>query len=147
MKTKSRPVTLYLLIICLIVLSLGAFVGGVGMLIDPAQGLYLQLPPELLDGLPIDNFLVPGLFLTIVFGIAPLLVAAGLWRRAPWARLAASLLGLTLIGWIAGQIFLWGAPEAIQYFCLVLGFLILIFSLAVPSLKEDQAAAIPRIAG
>jgi len=58
--------------------------GGIAMFLDPS-GALMELPADLLATLPISNFILPGLFLMIVMGIFPFVVAWGLWRRTPWA--------------------------------------------------------------
>jgi hypothetical protein len=56
--------------------------GGAAMLADPS-GVSMGLLPDLLDSLPLTNFILPGLFLVIVMGILPIGIAWGLWRRQP----------------------------------------------------------------
>lgn len=55
-------------------LGLGGIGGGIALLVDPT-GQVLELPPDSLDGLAIDSFLLPGLFLILVMGMLPPLAA------------------------------------------------------------------------
>ena len=84
MHRQSRPFTLWALIGCLLFLSISGLAGGIGMLIDPS-GASLSLPDDLLANLPIDTFLLPGLYLVVVYGLLAPAIAYGLWKRAPWA--------------------------------------------------------------
>jgi lysylphosphatidylglycerol synthetase-like protein (DUF2156 family) len=133
-KVHSQRLPIITLIILLILLSLGGSGGGIAMLIDPS-GQMMGLPPDMLDGLPITSFILPGLFLTVVMGIAPLVITHGLWKRRSWAWIAALSLGTILVVWICLQIYLWGDPVAIQYIYLVLGLLIAGLSL-LPHIRK-----------
>jgi hypothetical protein len=79
----KRQFTIWLLVILLISLSLGGFSGGIPMLMDPAQGGYLQFG-DMLDQLPVSNFILPGLFLFFFMGIFPLVLVYGLIARPAW---------------------------------------------------------------
>lgn len=114
-----------LLAILLGLLGLGGLGGAISMFIDPS-GQSIGLPAGLLDSVPfIDTFLLPGIFLFVVMGIAPLIIAWGLWRRTPWSWPAAVAQSVVLILWIGFQIVLWGAPAAIQWLYLVWGVVML----------------------
>ena len=137
---NPKPKLLLLLIALLVLLSLGGFFGGIAMFVDPS-GESIGLPAELLDGLPLSTFLLPGLFLVVVMGIAPLVIAWGLWVRLSWAWIAALLQGILLVLWICFQILLWGTPIALQLVYLVWGLVLigLCFAPAVKSyLGRDQ---------
>ena len=97
-------------------------------LIDPS-GALVEMPLNLLDKLPIDTFFLPGLYLLFVYGIGSALVAYGLRRQLSWAPAAGLLLGLVLIGWIIGQIILWGTPAMLQVIYLIVGVGIFLLSL------------------
>ena len=141
MPTQSRPFTLWALIACLLFLSVSGLAGGIAMLIDPSGGM-LSLPDELLAGLPIDTYLLPGLYLVVVYGLLAPIIAYGLWKRASWAWGAALALSIILLGWIIGQLILWGSPHIIQITYIVLGAAMLILSL-VPATKADQQQPAP----
>ena len=99
--------------------------GGIPMLIDPS-GASIGLPGELLDDVPIDTFILPGLFLIVVMGIAPFVISFGMWKRKRWAWRGTLAQGIVLVLWICFQIILWGEPIAIQYIYLVWGILLLV---------------------
>ena len=83
MKPQSQAirVTQNFLVILLFFLSLSGFF-GIFFLIDPSGGL-IEMPISHLDKLPIDTFILPGLFLVIVYGIGAAIIAFGFpWRVA-----------------------------------------------------------------
>ena len=125
----------YVLIVLLILLGLGGLAGGAAMLMDPI-GAGMGLSPDMLEGLPIPDFILPGLFLIIVMGITPLVIAYGLWKRLPWAWAAAVVQGVVLVLWIGLQILLWGAPNGIQILYLVWGMVIVALCFA-PGVKTQ----------
>ena len=128
-QSNSLRVTKTLLVILLVFLSLSGLF-GIMFLIDPS-GELVEMPLSLLDKLPIDTFILPGLYLLIVYGIGSAVIAYGLRRQLFWAPVAALLLGLVLIGWIIGQIILWGTPAMLQYIYLTVGAAIFLLSLKI----------------
>ncbi len=83
-----------------IFLGLGALFGGGALILAP-DGHLLGMPTKLLAGSPFPSFLVPGMTLFTLIGVAPLLAAAFTVRRQALAPLAAVAVGLTLIGWVS----------------------------------------------
>ncbi len=66
---SKRPAALITLAFCLLLLTLGGFAGAYGMLMDSKRrghGASLSL----LENTPVSDYLLPGLFLLVVFGIA-----------------------------------------------------------------------------
>lgn len=70
----------YVLLFLLVFLGLGAIGGGGALVISP-EGELLGMPLSLLEHSPFSSFLVPGIILFAVLGIAPLLVAIALVRK------------------------------------------------------------------
>ena len=60
-----------------------AYGGGVAMIADPAGGL-IRLPPEMLDRIPVDSWLLPGVALFVSNGVVPTVVAAATLRGRQW---------------------------------------------------------------
>ena len=129
LQSNSLRVTRTLLVILLVFLSLSGLFGIV-FLIDPS-GELVEMPGSLLENLPIDTFFLPGLFLLIVYGIGSSMITFGWLRQLSWAPIAGLLLGLVLIGWVIGQIILWGTPVMLQYIYLTVGVAIFLLSLIV----------------
>jgi hypothetical protein len=82
-----------------IFLGLGALFGGGALILAP-DGHLLAMPVTLLAGSPFTTFLVPGIILFTLIGVAPLMAAAITLRQQALAPLAAVAVGLALIGWI-----------------------------------------------
>jgi hypothetical protein len=109
----ARPLMLYLLIACLAFLSVSGFAGGIGLLTDVSGG-NLQYPLQWLDGSPFSNYLIPGLFLFVVFGVGSAVLLFALWKRPHaalldktanlthehWSWVAALAMGVILVLWI-----------------------------------------------
>ena len=145
--SPKRPVMLWLLVIVLILLSLGGFSGAIPMLADPESGGYLEFA-DLLPSLPVSNLILPGLFLLIVMGLVPLLLAYSLVAKPKWGWID------TLFSWskqywawtatliLVGIIALWLAYEGwligwfpITYITGILGLLILLLVM-LPSVRK-----------
>jgi hypothetical protein len=128
-QTSSFRITRTLLIILLVFLSLSGLF-GISFLIDPS-GALVEMPLSLLDKLPIDTFFLPGLFLLVFYGLGASMITYGLLRHRFWAPVAGLLLGLLLIGWVIGQIILWGTPVMLQVIYFTVGLAIFLLSLTV----------------
>ena len=126
---RTLSITRTLLVILFAFLSLSGLFGIV-FLIDP-NGEMVDMPISHLDKLPIDTFFLPGLYLLIVYGIGSTIIVYGLLRQLFWAPIAGILLGLVLIGWVIGQIVLWGEPAMLQYLYLIVGAAIFLLSLVI----------------
>jgi len=106
---RSRPASVWALILVCVLQAISGLAGGVGLLGAP-DGSLLQFPTDGLEGTPFSDFLIPGLILLLVLGVYPLVVAYGLWRRRAWAWWGAGILGVGLLIWLAVEIALLGAP-------------------------------------
>ena len=137
----QRPLTLWPLLFLLLFLGLGGLYGGIAMLSD-ATGGSLQLT-EVLPLLPVPDYTLPGLFLLIVMGLAPLVLVHGLltrpnwlwaetlsrWSGHHWAWTGTLGLGVTLAIWLVVQGLLIGFRWPIQYITAVNGLLIVLLVL------------------
>jgi len=78
------------ILICLLAfLGLGA-IGGGGILIISPKGKLFGMPLTMLDHTPFKDFLVPGIMLFSVIGVAPLLIIRALIKK-PTSKLAERL--------------------------------------------------------
>ena len=68
------------LLILLGFLALGAIIGGGTLTISPT-GKLLRMPLYLLEKSPFNNYLIPGIILFSVFGLAPLLLIFALLKK------------------------------------------------------------------
>ena len=97
---RSLPGIARLAVVLEVFLGLGALFGGGALILAP-DGHLLGMPVKLLAGSPFPSFLVPGIILFGLIGVAPLMAAAITLRRQALAPLAAVAVGLTLIGWVS----------------------------------------------
>ena len=109
-----RPFAVWLLVGLVVVLSVSAIGGGIALLLDPS-GRAAGLTPGLLSVAPVSTYLLPGLFLLLVFGGGGAAVAWGIAHqgdhdrvrdRRHWSWHGSVALGLTLMVWIAVQVVL-----------------------------------------
>lgn len=143
----KRPFMLWPLIFFLLLLSLGGgFYGGIALLLDPT-GSSLDLD-EVLHLLPVPNYILPGLFLLIVMGVLPLLLAIALifrpqwskintwfqWSKHYWAWTGTLILVAILAVWLTVEGVLIGVFPII-YITAVIGLLILLFAM-IPSVRN-----------
>lgn len=88
MTRYTRLIIPGVLSLSLLLLGVGGIYGGTIFLADPSGGL-MGMPVSYLDGLPIHDYLLPGLWLLAVMGICPLVILYGLWARPIWHWTAA----------------------------------------------------------
>lgn len=141
---------LWPLVLCLLVLAIGGgFAGGIMMLMDPSGDLLGVA--DVLPMLPVPNFILPGIFLLVVMGIFPLLLAVALiarpswpwmdsllqWSNHFWAWTGTLILVAILALWLIFEIWLIGTFP-ITNITAVLGLLILFFAL-LPGVRNYYA--------
>lgn len=143
----KRPPVVIVLAMLLFLLSTGGFYGGIMLLMDISGGK-LGTPLSMLDHLPIDTFLLPGLTLLIFMGIIPLIATLGVLRRElfpffnrfrllksfTWAYCASVFTGIFLVGWTAGEIILWGV-NSLSVIYLLWGVFLLLICL-IPKIRD-----------
>ena len=149
-----RPVALHLLAFFLVFLAAGGLYGGVAMLLDPSGGA-LQMT-EVLPSLPVPDYTLPGLFLLVVMGVTPLLLAYGLLARPAWAWAeplsragrhhwawtGTLALGLVLGAWLVAQGLLIGFRWPIQYVTAANGIAIVLLAL-LPAVRRASVGPGP----
>lgn len=113
-----------------IFLSIGALAGGAALIFGP-RGEIIALPLSALTGSPFDTYFVPGLILFGVLGLGSLAGALLAWFRHPLAPLAASVVGVGLLIWLAVEIAIIGYTNdpPLQAFYLILGVAITVVGL------------------
>ena len=116
-----------MLFVMLCIIGLTATVSGILMVSDPG-GSILQLPPELLEGTPFKNYLVPGLLLTAVVGgvffAAVFLNLMRHKRRYVFAMAAGTVITI----WVIIQVILIEVIHWLHFLYLGMGILIILLS-------------------
>lgn len=118
--------------IALIALELFIGVGALGGAVYALTGAK-GVPREWLEGSPFKSYLVPGLVLLFVVGGSMFAAAGLLLVEASIARSVSLIAGIVLIGWIVAQVSTIGRRHWLQPAYAVLGFAVVILSLALPS--------------
>lgn len=122
---EERPLLILLLLSAgILFVSVMALVSGFSMMID-SSGAGIGMELSWLKNTPFQNYLFPGLWLFIVYGIGGLLLLYALWFRPGWSWLAnlmpwthehaawglSVLLGIVIMVWIVVQV-TWIPPSA-----------------------------------
>lgn len=131
---QTHPIDLYLLSACLAFLSLGGFYGGIAFVTDPTGGS-IGMNPSMLNPLPLQDFLLPGLFLLAVYAIGSLIVLAALWRHTAKAWWLSFTLSAVLIGWIAFEVIMMRLIAPITVVLAILGVCMLALTM-LPSVRH-----------
>ncbi|MDP2412310.1 hypothetical protein [Daejeonella sp.] len=140
---------LYFLIPLLAFLGLGA-IGGGGVLILSPSGQLMGMPLSLLDHLPFTNFLIPGIILFSVLGLAPFLLIFALSKKPKssfaemlncfddmhWSWTFSVYMAFILIIWIQVQMVFIQAVSWLHAFYIFLALLIL-FVCLLPGLRQE----------
>ncbi|MGA7370982.1 MAG: DUF2127 domain-containing protein [Nitrososphaeraceae archaeon] len=95
-------------IIVEIISAVFGFWGGIPLLIDPS-GRILELETNLIASLPIKNFVLPGIWLLVVYGCGCSIAAYGLWNLKRWGWLLAIFISLTWIAWVSFELYMWSS--------------------------------------
>ncbi len=146
-----RPRVLWLLVGLLAILAVGGLQGGLSFVLDPT-GASLGAKLSWLERTPVSDFLWPGVFLTVVFGLGGLALIAGLvWRISPgplaridrlmgrdWAWVGTIAIGALLVLWIVYELLVMPEIAWLQPFLLAVGLAIAGIPL-LPSLRDRYA--------
>lgn len=104
------------------VTAIGAIPAGIGYLMD-TSGAGMGASPELLANSPLDTFLLPGLFLLIINGLANAGGAYLSFTRNRYAGYAGLILGIVLSLWIIIQVAWISLTSPLQPLFLVIGLI------------------------
>ncbi|HNZ42860.1 MAG TPA: hypothetical protein PLB59_06010 [Bacteroidales bacterium] len=141
-KKTQKPAMRNVLIILLGFLGLGAIYGGGTLIISPS-GELLGMPLSLLEHSPFNSFLVPGIILFSVLGIAPCLLIIALLKKPEkkfaerlnffkdmhWSWSYSIYTGFALIIWIQIEMLFLQAVEWIHVFYVFLAVAIIFVAL------------------
>ena len=91
-----------------------------------SRGEIIPLPLSALHGSPFETYFGPGLILFCALGLGPLAAAVLAWRRHPLAPIAAFVIGVALLIWMAVEIAIVGYSNSppLQPFYMLLGAVI-----------------------
>jgi peptidoglycan/LPS O-acetylase OafA/YrhL len=136
---RTRPLSAYLLMACVLFQGVSGIAGGIGLVADPT-GENLGIPQAWLQGSPFTDYMIPGLVLFVVLGVFPLVVLYGLWRRQYWGWIGALIVGLALLIWIGVEVLVIGyQPQPpLQVIYGTLGLAIVILTM-LPGVRTHYA--------
>lgn len=117
--------TLLFLLVCFTALS--AVFSGLLMISNPDENV-MKLSITLLQGTPFKDFLIPGIFLSVLVGGSNLLAAFYNIKRHANRYNRAIAGGIILCGWIVAQIILLQTFHWLQFVYLGIGLLIVLIA-------------------
>ena len=154
MRTRRRirrPAAVWLVVALLAFLAIGGLGGGVAFVTDPT-GATIGARLSWLQETPVSDFLLPGLFLLVVFAIGSVALIAGLlWRPAPgllgrsatwhhhWAWVGTIAMGVTLVAWILYELTIFSERMVLQPILFGVGIAMAALC-ALPSIRRYCAA-------
>lgn len=109
---KTRRIEIILGIVLTLVAA-GAIPAGLAMIQKP-DGSILHLPPEIIQGSPFKDFLIPGIFLFGVNGLAGLTGAIICFVHSRFSAISGLILGIGLVVWIIVQLLTTGLISWMQ---------------------------------
>lgn len=133
---KRKPLTVKVLIACVLLQGISGMFGGVGLIIDPS-GRTLNIPLIWIQNSPFSDYLIPGIILFTVLGVFPLIISVGLIRGKLLSWRLTLMLAFALIVWILVEIIIIGyqADPPLQLIYGLLGITILLLTIS-PSTKK-----------
>jgi len=148
MKTKSKTVEIYILIIAVAFEAFGALFGGISLMNDPS-GNTIKLPITLLEGTIFSSYLIPGIILFLLLGFFPLFLifplifkpnwpiinGLNIYKSYHWAWTYTLYMAIMLIIWINIQMMILGTGSIIQGAYGLYGVFILLLTL-LPGVKR-----------
>jgi hypothetical protein len=72
-----------ILIFLLGFLAVGAIGGGIVLILSPT-GKMIKMPVSIIDGSPFTSFLIPGIILFLMLGLAPAILTYALLKKPEW---------------------------------------------------------------
>jgi hypothetical protein len=150
--SKSRPKAIVVLIVLQAILAFFGFFSGGQFIRDPSGGTH-DMDTSILEGTPVGDFLLVGVFFVTCYGILPVLAIYGLWKLPRWrwtdiinkwtgqnwAWTAAAATGVILVVWIIVEVAYIGSPEGFPRFLQVMMALMGIVILALTMLPKVRA--------
>lgn len=145
---RRHSVPVLLLLSLFVILGLCGIAGGIAFFLDPSGSL-LGIEESWMR-LPMGDYLLPGLFLLLVFGLGSLVEAGALWRGPHWTAkhvhhrgvhyhwswIAAWALGSSLTLWMVSELLVIGYRSGVQISFALLAILIMALAL-LPEVRRE----------
>ena len=126
---KTRRIEIILGIVLTLV-AVGAIPAGLAMILKP-DGSIMHLPLEVLRGSPFKDFLIPGIFLFGVNGLAGLAGAVICFVHSRFSAISGLILGIGLVVWIIVQLLTTGLISWMQPAYFTIGLIEIALSLVI----------------
>jgi SNF family Na+-dependent transporter len=137
-----------ILVVLLFFLGMGAIFGGTVFIISPSGELF-GMPLSMLNNSPFKNFLIPGIILFLVLGLAPVAIAIALikkpvnkvleafnlYKDMHWAWTYTIYIAFALIIWIQIQMMIIQAVDWLHTFYMFLA-VVIIFVALLPAVRN-----------
>ncbi len=137
-----------ILLVLLFFLGVGATFGGLIFIISPSGELF-GMPLSTLDNSPFKNFLIPGIILFLVLGLAPVAVAIALIKKPVnkvleafnffkdlhWAWTYTIYIAFALIIWIQVQMMILQSVDWLHTFYMFFA-IVIIFVALLPEVRN-----------
>lgn len=123
---RKRPLGINIAVGGLILLAIASIGGGSVLLDDPSgKSMSIQF---LIPYMPfnLQDFFLVGVWLIIVYGMLPVILASGLWFGKKWAWTGAIGLGAIVVAWILVEVFLFYSFGFVFFYPLIGGIGVLI---------------------
>ena len=118
MKTeKSKSIVLGIL---QSIVAISAIPAGLSMVMKP-DGSLLGMPLELLKNSPFTTFLIPGLLLLTINGLAQGFAAISSFKRFRFYKILSIILGIALVLWIVIQVYFINPIHFLQVIYFLIG--------------------------
>jgi len=151
---KVRPISVTTLIVLEAVLAFFGFASGMQFIMDPSGGTH-DMDTSILEGTPVGDFFIVGLFFVTCYGILQVLTIYGLWKLPRWgwtdamnrltgqnwAWTGAAATGVILIVWIIVEVYYIGSPNGFPRLLQVTFALLGVAILALALLPRSRAYA------
>ena len=138
---QNRPFVIWVLLACLVFLSIGGLVGAGPFVTDPS-GAIMGMNVGMLKPLPLRDFMLPGLFLLVVYSLGSMVAVYGIWMRRRWAWYATCGISLVLLGWLAGEMLILQLFAPITTICMFDGIAMLGLCV-LPSVRQYCSIVTP----
>ena len=114
----------------LALVAVGAMPAGLALILKP-DGSILHMPTDIIQGSPFKDFLIPGIFLFGVNGLASLAAAVICFIHSRYSAISGIILGISLVVWIIVQLLTTGLISWMQPAYFTIGLVEIILGLLI----------------